>query len=66
VSVVFIFAGCPPSELLGLKCFGYLLASTADCLDVEKIDDAEAYIQRKFTLVKEVGQEVKGSLHVME
>jgi len=45
VSVVFIFTGCPPGELLELKRFGYLLASTADCQGVEKVDDAEAYIQ---------------------
>jgi len=51
VSVVFIFAGCPPGELLELRRFGYLLASTADCQGVEKVDDVEAYIQDKFAIV---------------
>jgi len=51
VSVVFIFAGCPPEELHKLKRFGYLLASTADCRGVEKVDDAEAYIRGRFAVV---------------
>jgi len=51
VSVVFIFARCPPSELLELKRFGYLLASTADCQGVERVDDAEAYVRGKFAVV---------------
>ena len=55
MSVVFIFAGCPPEELLELRRFGYLLVSTADCQGVEKVDDVEAYIQDKFALV--VGSE---------
>jgi len=37
--VAFIFAGCPPGELLELRRFGYLIASTADCQGVEKVDD---------------------------
>jgi len=55
VSVVFIFAECPSGELLELRRFGYLLTSTADCQDVEKVDDVEAYIRDKFALV--VGSE---------
>jgi len=55
MSVVFIFAGCPPGELLELKRFGYQLASTADCQDVEKVDDVEAYVRDKFAMV--VGSE---------
>jgi len=55
MSVAFIFAGCPPGELLELKRFGYQLASTADCQGVERITDVEAYIQGKFALV--VGSE---------
>jgi len=51
MSVVFIFAECPPDELLGLKRFGYLLASTADCQGVDKVNDIEAYIQGKFAMV---------------
>jgi len=51
VSVVFIFAGRPPGELLELRRFGYSLASTADCQDVERINDIEAYIRDKFTVV---------------
>jgi len=51
VSVVFIFAGCPPSELLELRRFGYLLASTADCQGVERVADAEAYVRGRFALV---------------
>jgi len=51
VSVAFIFTGCPPGELLELKRFGYLLASTADCQGVEKVDDVEAYVRGKFALV---------------
>jgi len=54
--VVFIFAGCPPGELLELKRFGYLLASTSDCQGVEKVNYLlEAYIQGKFVMV--VGSE---------
>jgi len=55
VSVVFIFAGCPPEELLELKRFGYLLASTADCQGVERVADVEAYVRGKFAVV--VGSE---------
>jgi len=55
VSVVFIFAGCPPEELLELRRFGYSLASTADCQDVERIDDVETYIRDKFAMI--VGSE---------
>jgi len=51
VSVVFIFAGCPPGELLELKRLGYLIASTADCQGVEKVDYVEAYIQGRFAIV---------------
>jgi len=51
MSFTFVFAGCPPSELLELRRFGYLLASTADCQDVEKAADVEAYIQDKFAMV---------------
>jgi len=51
MSVVFIFAGCPPDELLELKRFGYLLASTVDCQGVEKAVDVEAHIQGKFAVV---------------
>jgi len=51
VSVVFIFAECPPGELLGLRRFGYSLVSTVDCQDVEKVDDVEAYIRDKFAIV---------------
>jgi len=35
MSVVFIFAGCPPEELLELRRFGYLLLLMADYKDVE-------------------------------
>jgi len=55
VSVVFIFAGCPPSELLELRRLGYLLASTADCQGVERVADAEAYVRGRFAMV--VGSE---------
>jgi len=55
VSFVFIFAGCPPEELLELKRFGYLLTSTAECQGVERVADVEAYIQDKFAIV--VGSE---------
>jgi len=55
VSVVFIFAGCPPGELLELRRFGYRLASAADCQGVEKVDDVEAYVRGKFAVV--VGSE---------
>jgi len=51
MSVVFIFAGCPPDELLELRRLGYLLASTADCQGVEKVTDVEAYIRDKFAVV---------------
>jgi len=51
MSPVFVFAGCPPSELLELRRFGYLLAPTADCQGVERMVDVEAYIQDKFALV---------------
>jgi len=51
VSVVFVFASCPPSELLELRRFGYRLASTADCQGVEKVDNVEAYVRHKFTVV---------------
>jgi len=51
MSVVFIFAGCPPSELLELKRFGYLIASTTDCQGVEKLVDVEAHIQGRFAVV---------------
>jgi len=51
VSVVFIFAECPPDELLELKRFGYLLASTAECHGVEKVADVEAYVRDKFAIV---------------
>jgi len=53
--VVFIFVGCLPGELLELKRFGYLLASTSDCQGVEKVNHLEAYIQGKFVMV--VGSE---------
>jgi len=49
VSVVFIFADCPPDELLKLKCFVHGLASMADCQCVEKVDNIETYIEDKFT-----------------
>jgi len=55
VSVVFIFAECPPGELLELRRLGYSLTSTADCQGVEKVDDVEAYIRDKFAIV--VGSE---------
>jgi len=55
VEVAFIFAGCPPGELLELRRLGYRLASTADCQGVEKVDDVEAYVRGKFALV--VGSE---------
>jgi len=51
MEVTFIFAGCPPSELLELRRFGYSLASTADCQDVERVADVEAYVQDKFAIV---------------
>jgi len=51
VSAVFIFAECPPDELLELKRLGYWLASTADCQGVEKVDDAEANIRGRFAIV---------------
>jgi len=51
MSVVFIFAGCPPGELLELRRLGYRLASTADCQDVEKVDDVEAYVRGRFAIV---------------
>jgi len=51
MSVVFIFAGCPPSELLELRRLGYRLASTVDCQGVEKAVDVEAHIQGKFAVV---------------
>jgi len=51
MEAAFIFAGCPPGELLELRRFGYLLASTADCHGVEKVGDIEAYIQDKFAIV---------------
>ncbi|ABO08186.1 hypothetical protein [Pyrobaculum calidifontis] len=50
-SVVFIFAGCPPEELLELRRFGYLLVSTADCQGVEKAVDVKAYVRGKFAVV---------------
>jgi len=55
MEVAFIFAGCPPGELLELKRLGYRLASTADCRGVERVTDVEAYIRDKFALV--VGSE---------
>jgi len=55
VSVIFVFASCPPGELLELRRFGYLLTSTADCQGVEKVDDIEAYVRGRFALV--VGSE---------
>jgi len=51
MEVAFIFAGCPPSELLELKRLGYLIVSTADCQGVEKVDDVEAYVRGRFALV---------------
>jgi len=51
MSVVFIFAGCPPSELLELRRLGYRLVTTADCQGVEKVDNVEAYIRDKFAVV---------------
>jgi len=41
VEVAFIFAGCPPDELLELRRLGYRLASTADSQGVEKVDNVE-------------------------
>jgi len=55
MEVAFIFAGCPPDELLELRRLGYRLASTADCKGVEKVTDVEAYVRDKFALV--VGSE---------
>jgi len=55
MGATFIFAGCPPSELLELRRFGYLLASTADCQGAEKVADVEAYVRDKFAVV--VGSE---------
>jgi len=51
MEVAFIFAGCPPSELLELRRFGYLIASTADCQGVEKVGDIEAYVRGRFAIV---------------
>jgi len=51
VEVAFIFASCPPGELLELRRLGYRLASTADCQGVEKVNDAGAYIRDKFSMV---------------
>ena len=41
MEVAFIFASCPPGELLELRRLGYRLASTADCQGVEKVDNVE-------------------------
>jgi len=38
-------------ELLKLKCFGYLLVSTADCQGVERVADVEAYVRGRFAVV---------------
>jgi len=38
-------------EFLELKCFGYLLVSTADCQGVENVDDITAYIRGKLAVV---------------
>jgi len=51
MKVAFIFAGCPPGELLELRRLGYLLASTADCQGVERVDDVEAYVRGRFAIV---------------
>jgi len=40
-----------PGELLELKRFGYLLASTADCQGVEEVDDVETYVRGRFAVV---------------
>jgi len=55
VSVVFIPRGMSARELLKLKCFGYLLVSTADCQGGKRVDDNKAYIRGKFAMV--VGDE---------
>jgi len=51
VDVVFIFASCPPGELLELRRLGYRLVSTAYCQGVERVDDVKAYVRDKFAVV---------------